>query len=35
MDYQTYEPHIDLKSLVSCYWTLEVYKSPQPNQLRF
>ncbi|MCJ8292342.1 MAG: AraC family transcriptional regulator [Crocinitomicaceae bacterium] len=24
MDYQTYEPHIDLKSLISCYWTLEV-----------
>ena len=24
MDYQTFEPHTDLKSLVSCYWTLEV-----------
>ena len=24
MDYQTFEPHADLKSLISCYWTLEV-----------
>ena len=24
MNYQTFQPHSDLKSLVSCYWTLEV-----------
>ena len=24
MNYQTYEPHPDLESVVSCYWTLEV-----------
>lgn len=24
MDYKTYKPHIDLKSLVSCYWSLQV-----------
>lgn len=24
MNYQTYQPHPDLKPLVSCYWTLEV-----------
>lgn len=24
MDYQTYPPHPDLESLISCYWTLEV-----------
>lgn len=24
MDYQTFEPHSDLKSVVKCYWTLEV-----------
>jgi hypothetical protein len=24
MDYQTYQPHSDLESLVKCYWTLEV-----------
>ena len=24
MDYQTYLPHPDLESLISCYWTLEV-----------
>ncbi|NAS13883.1 AraC family transcriptional regulator [Poritiphilus flavus] len=24
MDYQTYPPHPDLASLISCYWTLEV-----------
>lgn len=24
MNYQTFQPHTDLKSLVSCYWTLEV-----------
>lgn len=34
MDYQTYEPHIDLKSLVSCYWTLEVPKQDEPQKQR-
>lgn len=24
MDYQTFQPHPDLASLISCYWTLEV-----------
>ena len=24
MNYQTFQPHTDLKSLISCYWTLEV-----------
>lgn len=24
MNYQTFQPHADLKSLVKCYWTLEV-----------
>ncbi|MDB2607177.1 AraC family transcriptional regulator, partial [Zobellia sp.] len=24
MNYQTFQPHSDLESLVSCYWTLEV-----------
>lgn len=34
MDYQTYEPHIDVKSLVSCYWTLEVPKQAEPQKQR-
>ncbi|AGA79886.1 AraC family transcriptional regulator [Echinicola vietnamensis] len=34
MDYQTYEPHIDLKSLVSCYWTLEVPMQNEPQKQR-
>lgn len=24
MNYQTFQPHSDLESLVKCYWTLEV-----------
>ncbi|MFK7806385.1 MAG: DUF6597 domain-containing transcriptional factor [Saprospiraceae bacterium] len=24
MDYQTFQPHADLESLISCYWTLQV-----------
>lgn len=24
MNYQTFQPHPDLESLISCYWTLEV-----------
>lgn len=34
MDYQTYKPHIDLKSLVSCYWTLEVPTQNEPQKQR-
>ncbi|MGO3707542.1 MAG: AraC family transcriptional regulator [Mesonia hippocampi] len=34
MDYQTYQPHIDLKSLISCYWTLEVPKQSEPQKQR-
>ena len=34
MYYQTFEPHSDLKSLVSCYWTLEVPKQPEPQKQR-
>ncbi|MAU70714.1 MAG: AraC family transcriptional regulator [Pseudozobellia sp.] len=34
MDYQTYEPHSDLKSLVSCYWTLEVPMQNEPQRQR-
>jgi len=34
MDYQTYEPGNDLKSLVSCYWTLEVPEQSEPQKQR-
>ena len=34
MDYQTFEPHSNLKSLVSCYWTLEIPKQPKPQKQR-
>jgi len=34
MNYQTYEAHNDLKSLVSCYWTLEVPKQSEPQKQR-
>lgn len=34
MDYHTFEPHTDLKSLVSCYWTLEVPKQFEPQKQR-
>lgn len=34
MDYQTFEPHSELKSLVSCYWTLEVPKQAEPQKQR-
>lgn len=26
MDYQIYNPHSDLKTIVKCYWTLEIPK---------
>ena len=34
MDYQTYIPHTDLQSLVSCYWTLEVPGQSEPQKQR-
>lgn len=34
MDYQTFQPHPDLKSLVKCYWTLEVPPSDNPQRQR-
>lgn len=34
MDYQTYEPHTDLKSLISCYWTLEIPKQGERQKQR-
>lgn len=34
MDYQTYQPHVDLESLISCYWTLEVPVQPQIQKQR-
>ena len=32
MDYQTFQPHSDLESLVKCYWTLEL--PPEKNTQR-
>ncbi|MCC9063317.1 helix-turn-helix domain-containing protein [Flavobacterium piscisymbiosum] len=34
MDYKTYEPHSNLKSLINCYWTLEVPKQSEPQKQR-
>ncbi|WP_341225392.1 helix-turn-helix domain-containing protein [uncultured Arcticibacterium sp.] len=34
MNYQTFEPHPDLASLVSCYWTLEVHAQNKPERQR-
>lgn len=34
MDYQTFQPHPDLESLVSCYWTLEVPASNDSQKQR-
>lgn len=34
MNYQTFEPHTDLASLVSCYWTLEVPAQSEPERQR-
>ncbi|WP_420603546.1 AraC family transcriptional regulator [Flagellimonas sp.] len=34
MDYQTYQPHPDLASLISCYWSLEVPSSDNPQKQR-
>lgn len=34
MNYQTFEPHSDLRSLVKCYWTLEVPAETPPVRQR-
>lgn len=34
MNYQTYQPHPDLESLVKCYWTLEVLASVDHRRQR-
>lgn len=34
MNYQTFKPHPDLESLISCYWTLEVPAAHDPQKQR-
>lgn len=34
MNYQTYQPHPDLESIIRCYWTLEVPADPQAQKQR-
>lgn len=34
MQYQTFEPHPDLSSIVQCYWSLEVPARPNPEKQR-
>jgi len=34
MNYQTFHPHPDLASLISCYWTLEVPKAEEMQRQR-
>lgn len=34
MNYQTFQPNSDLESLISCYWTLEVPATPDPQRQR-
>ncbi len=34
MNYQTFQPHPDLESLISCYWTLEVPAEPDVQRQR-
>ena len=34
MDYQTYQPHPDLESLINCYWTLKVPASEDNQKQR-
>ncbi|WP_394420780.1 AraC family transcriptional regulator [Tenacibaculum mesophilum] len=34
MDYQTYKPHTNLSSIISCYWTLEVPILSEPQKQR-
>lgn len=32
MDYRTYHPHADLRTIVKCYWTLEVPEQPDTRR---
>lgn len=34
MDYQTFQPYIDLSEFVKCFWTLKVPKEPKPQRQR-
>ncbi|RKF17473.1 AraC family transcriptional regulator [Alginatibacterium sediminis] len=34
MDYKTFQPHPDLESLISCYWTLEIPKTQDTQRQR-
>ena len=34
MNYQTFQPHPDLESVISCYWTLEVPKTDDAQRQR-
>ncbi|WP_422360921.1 AraC family transcriptional regulator [Reichenbachiella sp.] len=34
MNYQTYQPHPDLESIIRCYWTLEVPADPNAQKQR-
>jgi hypothetical protein len=34
MNYQTFQPHSDLRSLVKCHWTLEIPVGPDPQKQR-
>lgn len=34
MNYQTYQPHTDLASLVKCYWTLDIPAREDPQRQR-
>ncbi len=34
MNYHTFQPHPDLESLISCYWTLEVSATENPQRQR-
>lgn len=34
MNYQTFQPHTDLASLVKCYWTLEIPAGENPQRQR-
>lgn len=32
MNHKTYKPHVDLSSLVKCYWNLEIQKNASPEK---
>lgn len=34
MDYQEYQPHADLASIIKCYWTLKVVPTAHPQRQR-